>query len=67
MTETFLYKRGADLVEVRKTGRQASKTSGARRQKEDIVFEIVPVKPDLELGSWTAWVTEDQLYTVSGE
>lgn len=64
MSETFLYKKGADLVEVKKTGRVALKTSGTRRQKEDMLYEIMPVKLDLELGNWSAWVTEDQLYSI---
>lgn len=62
--QTYLYKKNNDLVEVSKTGRTASKISGTRRQKEDTLFEVSPLKPDPDLGNWTAWVTDDQLFVI---
>lgn len=55
-TQTFLH----DDVEVRKTGRTATRT--LRNNKVDERFEITPV--DKMNGEWKKWVRETDLYKI---
>lgn len=55
---TYVY----DGVEVRKTGRTASKESPTLRGKRTVTLvEITPVGDD---DGWKKWVDEDSLYVV---
>lgn len=63
--ETFLYNKNGDFIEVKKTGRYARKTAGTRIQREELYVEIEPVIVDQEIGKWTIWTTEDQLYFIT--
>lgn len=61
MNQTYIY----DSVEVRKTGRTATKQKEARISKvtkTDILYEIEPL--DTNMYQWKKWVKEDELYTI---
>lgn len=52
-----------DNVEVKKTGRTASKK--LRSGKVDELFEVTPV--DEKIGTWKKWVRDAELFEVGGE
>lgn len=56
-SETYVFKN----VEVRKTGRTASKE--LKRGKMDSLFEITPV--DQTIGSWREWVRDTDLFLIT--
>jgi hypothetical protein len=58
MSETYVF----GEVEVRKTGREATKPLPGG--KLALVVEITPVNPDID-GSWKKWVNPLSLFVIS--
>lgn len=62
MTEqTFVY----GEIEVRKTGRQAEKSTGRIGGQKIILVEITPLNPDD--GTWKKWVNPNALFRITPE
>lgn len=59
---TYIY----DALEVKWTGRKASKKKDWHRTKSiTTIYEITPIDP--ESGSWKKWVKEEDLYKIEKE